>query len=41
MNNNIIINGFKKARIIGNIYLSKDKEKISQEYIYDLWFRFK
>ena len=34
--NSIIINGFKKAGIIGNIYLSKDEEKIREGYIYDL-----
>ena len=31
-----IINGFKKAGISGNFYLSKDKEKLRQEFIYDL-----
>ena len=34
--NSIIINGFKKAGIIGNSYLSKDEEKIREGYIYDL-----
>ena len=31
-----IINGFKKAGINGNFYLSKDKEKLRQGFIYDL-----
>ncbi len=34
--NSIIISVFKKAGIIGNSFLSKYEEKISQEYIYDL-----
>ena len=34
--NSIIVNGFKKAGIIGNSYLSKDEEKIREGYIYDL-----
>lgn len=34
--NSIIINGFKKAGISGNSYLSKDEEKIREGYIYDL-----
>lgn len=36
INKNIIINGFKKAGIIGNMYLSNDEEKIRDGYIYDL-----